>query len=101
MTGRILQSAKSGPKSTGSAATTRLNRRNNAKQQQSKKRDAIVSATRLFNGVDGCPRIVVVIPLCPDVSSRNVVSSICEALDSPADECQEDGLWKLRYVLEL
>lgn len=73
-----------------------MNRRNNAKQAQSKKRDAITSATKLFNGVDGCPRIAVVVPLSPDVSAKNVVASIANALDVSAEDCPEDGLWKLR-----
>ncbi|KAJ6629509.1 ribosome biogenesis protein tsr1 [Mycena sp. CBHHK59/15] len=78
------------------AAQTRLNRRNNAKQVQTLKRNALVSATRLFNGVDGAPRIVAVIPLTEDISTRDAVSALAESLDVPADNCPEHGLWKMR-----
>ncbi|TFK25178.1 ribosome biogenesis protein tsr1 [Coprinopsis marcescibilis] len=94
--GRILQTPKAGPKSTAAAAQTRLNRKNNAKQIQLQKRNAIMSGTRLFNGVDGCPRIVVVVPLSPDISSSQIVESISSSLDVSAADCMEDGLWKLR-----
>jgi pre-rRNA-processing protein TSR1 len=92
---------KQSPKSTASpvaAAQARLNRKNNAKQNQTKKRQALVSATRLFSGTDGAPRIVAVIPLTPDVSARDTVCSLAEALDSPAEDCPESGLWKLKFV---
>ncbi|KAJ7782322.1 ribosome biogenesis protein tsr1 [Mycena maculata] len=78
------------------AAQTRLNRRNNAKQAQALKRNALVSATRLFNGVDGAPRIVTVIPLTEDISPRSAVSSLAEALDVATDDCPDHGLWKMR-----
>ncbi|KIM75990.1 hypothetical protein PILCRDRAFT_826841 [Piloderma croceum F 1598] len=81
---------------TSNAAQSRLNRRNNAKQGQTKKRQALVSATRIFNGVDGTPRIVAVIPLSEDVDARSTVSALAEALDAAADDCPETGLWKLK-----
>ncbi|KIM45379.1 hypothetical protein M413DRAFT_442049 [Hebeloma cylindrosporum] len=89
------QSPKSSPASN-TAAQSRLNRRNNAKQAQLLKRNAFVSATRIFNGVDGAPRIVAVIPLTEDVSPKLTVASLAESLDSTAEDCPEDGLWKLR-----
>jgi hypothetical protein len=58
-----------------------------------------VSATRVFNGVDGAPRIVAVIPLSEDVNARSTVSALSEALDTPADDCPEAGLWKLKFVV--
>ncbi|KAF8199934.1 ribosome biogenesis protein tsr1 [Mycena galopus ATCC 62051] len=94
--GRVpRQSPKANPGSK-IAAQTRLNRRNNAKQAQTIKRNALVSATRLFNGVDGAPRIVAVIPLTEDISTRSAVSSLAEALDVATDDCPDHGLWKMR-----
>ncbi|KAJ7141296.1 ribosome biogenesis protein tsr1 [Mycena epipterygia] len=94
--GRVpRQSPKAGAGSK-IAAQTRLNRRNNAKQAQTLKRNALVSATRLFNGVDGAPRIVAVIPLTEDISTRSAVSSLAEALDVAADDCPDHGLWKMK-----
>lgn len=92
--------ARQSPKSssTNSGVQTRLNRRNYAKQQQLAKRSAIVSATRIFNGADGAPRIVSVIPLSSDVSSKAAVEALVKALDISRAECTEDGVWKTEYV---
>ncbi|KAF8058804.1 ribosome biogenesis protein tsr1 [Lyophyllum atratum] len=78
------------------AAQSRLNRRNNAKQVQATKRSALVSATRVFNGVDGAPRIVAVIPLSADINPRSVVLSLAESLDVSAEDCPQTGLWKMK-----
>ncbi|KAJ7497776.1 ribosome biogenesis protein tsr1 [Mycena latifolia] len=94
--GRIPRASPKASVGSKNAAQTRLNRRNNAKQAQTIKRNALVSATRLFNGVDGAPRIVAVIPLTPDISARGAVSSLAEALDVPADDCPDHGLWRMR-----
>ncbi|KAJ7661687.1 ribosome biogenesis protein tsr1 [Mycena rosella] len=93
--GRIPRASPKASAGSKTAATTRLNRRNNAKQAQTIKRNALISATRLFNGVDGTPRIVAVIPLTPDISTRGAVSSLAEALDVAADDCPEHGLWRM------
>ncbi len=97
-TGKIARAPPTSPSSNTTAAQLRLNRRNNAKQAQVTKRNAIVSATRVFNGVDGAPRIVAVIPLTEDVNSRNTIISLAESLEVSSEECPEDGLWKLRYA---
>ena len=92
----LKQSPKSS--STATVAQARLNRRNNAKQIQAKKRQALVSATRLFSGTDGTPRIVAVIPLTPDVSARTTIQGLAEVLDVPAENCPEEGTWRMRWV---
>ena len=58
----------------------------------------MVSATRVFSGVGGAPRIVAIIPLSEDVSARAVASVLAEAIDTPTDYMPELGIWKLRYV---
>lgn len=90
----VRQSPKSS--STATVAQARLNRRNNARQIQTKKRQALISATRLFSGTGGTPRIVAVVPLTPDVSARTVIQRIAEVLDVPADGCPEVGNWRMR-----
>ena len=98
----MRQSIKS--PSIATVAQARLNRRNNAKQIQARKRQALISATRLFSGTDGAPRIVAVIPLTPDVSARTTIQGLAEALGVPAEECPEVGNWRMRlvnYVLTL
>lgn len=92
--------SRENPKTSSAASTaaqTRLNRKNHAKQVQAQKRQAIVSATRLFNGADGVPRIVAIIPLTPDVDPASVASALGEPLDASEDAPQQ-GIWKLRCV---
>ena len=56
----------------------------------------MVSATRIFAGVDGAPRIVAVIPLAPDVDAKNVAKGLAGAVGLE-DEGSE-SIWKIRYV---
>lgn len=94
----VGKTARQSPKSSSTAtvAQARLNRRNNAKQIQTKKRQALISATRLFSGTDGTPRIVAVIPLTPDVSAEITIQGLAEVLDVPAEDCPEVGSWRMR-----
>ena len=62
------------------------------------KHEALLSSTRVFNGVDGAPRIVAVIPLSRDLSARTIVASLVASLDKTTDDCPEVGLWRTRYV---
>ncbi|KAF9484427.1 ribosome biogenesis protein tsr1 [Pholiota conissans] len=94
--GRIARASLKTPHPSNSAAQTRLNRKNSAKQTQLAKRSALFSASRVFNGADGAPRIIAVVPLTPDVSTKGVVSILAEVLDTSADDCPEDGIWKMR-----
>ncbi|TFY62574.1 hypothetical protein EVJ58_g3788 [Rhodofomes roseus] len=89
------QSPKSTPASNV-AAHTRLNRRNNSKQTQIKKRQELISATRIFSGVDGAPRIVAVVPLTDDAPAQNVAVTLARSLDPSAEGPSNRGVWKLR-----
>lgn len=97
--GRIGRQSPKASTLSNAAAQTRLNRRNNARQVQVKKRNSLISATRIFNGVDGAPRIVAVIPLTEDVSTKSTVASLADSLNLSGSECPEDGLWKMRCVV--
>ncbi|KAJ7873935.1 ribosome biogenesis protein tsr1 [Mycena olivaceomarginata] len=70
--GRVPRESPKSNAGSKIAAQTRLNRRNNAKQAQTLKRNALVSAT-----------------------TRSAVSSLAEALDVATDDCPDHGLWKL------
>ncbi|TCD68284.1 hypothetical protein EIP91_011250 [Steccherinum ochraceum] len=94
--GRLARENLKAGNGTNSSAQNRLNRKNQAKQHQSQKRQALVSATRLFSGVDGAPRIVAIIPLTADVRARDVAQSLKNALSASAEECPAAGLWKLK-----
>lgn len=93
--GKVTRQPIKSSHSAAAAAQTRLNRKNHAKQVQLQKRQAIISATRLFNGADGVPRIVAVVPLTPDVDTASVVAALQEPLDI-SDDVPSQGLYKLR-----
>ncbi|THU96748.1 ribosome biogenesis protein tsr1 [Dendrothele bispora CBS 962.96] len=94
--GRIPHQSPKASSTNNNAAQLRHNRRNASKQVQAKKRSALVSATRLFNGVDGAPRIVAVVPLSEDISSAKAISTLAESLEVLADDVPEKGIWKMK-----
>ena len=97
--GRVhRESPKATSAASHAAAQLRINRRNNAKQAQLKKRQSLVSATRIFNGIDGTPRTIAIVPLTEDVSVRNVSSRLAQAIDGTLEEDPVNGLQKLRYA---
>ncbi|KAJ4297520.1 ribosome biogenesis protein tsr1 [Kalmusia sp. IMI 367209] len=60
---------------------SKFDRRNRAKQMRINKDHEHAKATNVFNGKDGAPRIVAVIPLCSDVSAAAAVQSLNVSLD--------------------
>ena len=92
------------PKANHTAKITaqlRINRRNSAKQAQLKKRQSLVSATRIFSGLDGAPRVVAIVPLTEDVKTRDVSQKLAEAIDGTLEEDAASGLQKLRCVFPI
>ncbi|TEB30352.1 DUF663-domain-containing protein, partial [Coprinellus micaceus] len=81
---KISRESPKASHNSSNAAHARLNRRNHAKQTQAKKRIEIL------------PRTVAVVPLCPDISSRNIVASIVRSLEVSAEDCTEDGIWRMK-----
>lgn len=96
--GKVTRQSPKATPASNVAAQTRLNRRNNSKQAQIKKRQELISATRIFNGVDGAPRIVAVVPLTDDVSAQNVAVTLAQSVDPSAEGPSNGGVWKLRCV---
>ncbi|KZW00951.1 ribosome biogenesis protein tsr1 [Exidia glandulosa HHB12029] len=94
--GRVARQSPKVASTNTNAAQLRSNRRNAAKLVQTKKRQSLVGAIRLFSGVEGTPRIVAVVPLCPDVTARQAVQALAKSLDADADDCPEEGSWKLK-----
>ncbi|KAI5118921.1 hypothetical protein M0805_003745 [Coniferiporia weirii] len=94
--GRVSRQSPKATQAQKTASQLRVNRKNAAKQAQVKKRHALVSATRLFNGVDGAPRIVAVVPLSGDVSPREAAAALADSLNADAGACPEFGSWKLK-----
>lgn len=99
--GRVSRSSPKSAPSTNATAQSRVNRRNTAKQTQTRKRQALIASTRIFSGTDGVPRIVAVVPLCSDVHSRDAVNALANPLDSDVEECPQSGTYRLKYKLTL
>ncbi|KAI0318883.1 ribosome biogenesis protein tsr1 [Amylostereum chailletii] len=94
--GRVSHQSTKSAHSPNAVAQSKLNRRNNARQTQIKKRKALISATRLFNGVDGAPRIVAIVPLTSDVDTHAVASAFSESIDISGEGAPTQGLWKIK-----
>ncbi len=98
--GRVSRQAATIVHPSHASAQSKLNRRNHAKQIQLQKRQSLLSAVRIFGGVDGAPRVVAVVPLCEGVTSRDVVSSLSRSLELPTQTDQECS-WKIKFVSPL
>ncbi|EIM82849.1 ribosome biogenesis protein tsr1 [Stereum hirsutum FP-91666 SS1] len=94
--GKVQRPSPKASSASNAAAQSKLNRRNHAKQTQSTKRQALVSATRIFSGVDGAPRIVAVVPLTEDVNAKAAASALAASLDVSVDDMPEQGIWKIK-----
>lgn len=60
---------------------SKLDRRNKAKQQKLQKNKEHQKDTSIFNGRDGAPRIVAIVPLCADVDVSATIKSLNGSLD--------------------
>ncbi|CAI2167866.1 12927_t:CDS:10 [Funneliformis geosporum] len=67
--------------SANTRSISRVDRRNAAKLEQQKKREEVLKTNRFFEGKHGTPKIVAVIPLCPDVNSYSAIKSIYSSID--------------------
>ncbi|EJF65420.1 ribosome biogenesis protein tsr1 [Dichomitus squalens LYAD-421 SS1] len=94
--GRTPHQSPKANHTANAAAQLRINRRNNAKQAQLKRRQSLVSATRIFSGTDGAPRVVAIVPLTEDVKARDVSAKLAQAIDGAVEEDEASGLQKLR-----
>ncbi|KAI9205299.1 uncharacterized protein BJ171DRAFT_441509 [Polychytrium aggregatum] len=60
---------------------TRLDRKNQARLIQKNKRDDVLSSNRLFIGSNSTPKILAVVPLCPDTDSDYFAKSLFESME--------------------
>ncbi len=74
---------------------TKLDRRNQARQKQQTKHKENVKATSVFTGRHGAPRIVAVVPLCPDGDARAAVRQLNKSVDLD-DDLPMEGLSHVR-----
>ena len=74
---------------------SKLDRRNQARQKQQAKYQENVKATSIFTGQHGAPKIVAVVPLCPDGNARAAVRQLNTSL-GPDNEVPMEGLARVR-----
>ncbi|CAE7217809.1 unnamed protein product [Rhizoctonia solani] len=91
--GRVGNSPKAQPLTSAALAQTKLNRKNAAKQNQIKKRAGLADEGKIFHGPNAAPRIVAVVPLCPDVSAQQTALHIVKALGVDATSAPKSGTW--------
>lgn len=70
---------------------SKFDRRNQARQKQQNKHKEHLRETNVFEGRDGAPRIVAVIPLCPDGNAAAAIRLLNGSLDIEY-EVLEEGL---------
>ncbi|QRW26880.1 40S ribosome biogenesis protein Tsr1 and BMS1 C-terminal [Rhizoctonia solani] len=86
--GRVGNSPKSQPAASVAIAQTKLNRKNSAKQNQLKKKAELADEGKIFT-----PRIVAIVPLCPDVSAQQTALQIVKSLGVDASSAPQSGTW--------
>ncbi|KAI8356181.1 hypothetical protein BD560DRAFT_335645 [Blakeslea trispora] len=64
----------------GLKTVSKADRRHAAKILQQKKRDDITRISRIFEGRQGAPKIVPVLPLCPDSDIESAIASLYRSL---------------------
>ncbi|KAI1855334.1 hypothetical protein JX265_006523 [Neoarthrinium moseri] len=80
-----LSSEKGQRKTPHQQVMSKLDRRNQAKQRQVLKHKEHQKENSVFNGKDGAPRIVAVVPLCHDGDVSAAIKSLNSSLDIESD----------------
>ncbi|KAG2182628.1 hypothetical protein INT44_005607 [Umbelopsis vinacea] len=73
-------------KQRGQGPSNKADRRHAARVAQQKKRSEVYETTRVFEGKDGAPKIVAVLPLCPDVDMDLAIQNLYKAVDQPVPQ---------------
>lgn len=83
--GRVESLEKGSRKTPHQQVTSKIDRRNHAKQVRNNKLAARHDEQSVFVGRDGAPRIVAVVPLCGDIDSTTTVKQLNESVDIEQD----------------
>ena len=70
--------------SGGMKTLSKADRRHAAKILQQKKREEITRMSRIFEGRQGAPKIVPVLPLCPDSEVHTAIAALYKSLGQEA-----------------
>ncbi|KAI9791873.1 MAG: hypothetical protein M1816_003418 [Peltula sp. TS41687] len=83
--GKIEDGEKGRRRTPHQQVLSKLDRRNQAKQNQRKKHQEHIKSSNIFSGRGAAPKIVAVVPLCEDVNAQAAVESLNSSLDIQAD----------------
>lgn len=72
-------------KGKNESAYFKAQKKNHSKLIQQNKRDALKEMDRIFIGPKGAPKIIAVVPLCPDVNSLDAVRNLYKAANQDAN----------------
>ncbi|GJJ78867.1 pre-rRNA-processing protein TSR1 [Entomortierella parvispora] len=67
--------------------SNRFDRRNAARLLQQKKREELFRKTKIFDGKNGTPKVIAVVPLCADVNADDAVANLFASVEQvPANK---------------
>lgn len=92
-TGKVERGARKTPHQQ---LMSKLDRRNQARQKQQLKHQERSQTTSIFNGQNGAPRQVAVIPLTVDIDVAATIRALNESVDVPSDNVSGDHLSRVR-----
>ncbi|KAI6094079.1 ribosome biogenesis protein tsr1 [Pisolithus croceorrhizus] len=68
----------------------------NRPSPKSTARAALVAATRIFNGTDGAPRAVAVIPLCEGTDTKDAIRALSSAVGEELEGVGGQKVWRMK-----
>ncbi|MCJ1472071.1 hypothetical protein MMC13_000717 [Lambiella insularis] len=83
--GKVEDRGKRNHKSLHQQVMSKIDRRHQARQKQQAKHQEHSRSTSVFSGQNGAPRIVAVIPLTGDGTSRHAIQKLNESIDLDVD----------------
>ena len=94
--GKVEQSEKGSRKTPYQQVMSKLDRRNHAKQIRMNKLADRREEKSVFEGKDGAPRVVAIVPLCDNVRSATVVQQLSASVDVDEADVESSSPRRLR-----
>ncbi|KAI7634772.1 putative pre-rRNA processing protein Tsr1, partial [Hortaea werneckii] len=93
--GKVEMLEKGARKTPHQQVMSKFERKNHAKQVRQNKLGERREEASVFQGKDGAPRIVAVIPLCADVKSNEVIMRMNGSVDVEEERPANEGPWRV------
>ncbi|KAI7546751.1 putative pre-rRNA processing protein Tsr1, partial [Hortaea werneckii] len=93
--GKVEMLEKGARKTPHQQVMSKFERKNHAKQVRQNKLGERREEASVFQGKDGAPRIVAVIPLCADVKSNEVIMRMNGSVDVEEERPSNEGPWRV------